>query len=309
MEGLREDEPVAAGKVGDVALRQLVTFVWNHPLNAGSRVAALGRVVRWQLASRLMAGPIAFPFVEGASLFATRGMTGATGNWYCGLHEVRDMAFVLHLLRADERFLDVGANVGSYTVLAAGAAGARVTAVEPIPKTFALLELNLALNGLADRVHACQCGLSEASGALRFTKDLGCVNHVLAEGEDLPAIEVPVRTLDDLVGSDVPVLIKIDVEGYERSVLLGASRTLADTRLLAVVMETNGSGARYGISDAEVLSLMQGHGFSAYGYDPFDRRLVDASQVDGNTVFVRDRATIEARLRDSKRYRLINGTI
>jgi FkbM family methyltransferase len=256
-----------------------------------------------------MAGPIALPFVEGTALFAKRSMTGATGNWYCGLHEVRDMAFVLHLLRTDDHFLDVGANVGSYTVLAGGAAGAHVTAVEPIPETFAHLELNLALNGLAGRVRACQCGLSDVSGALRFTKDLDCVNHILAQGEYLPAIEVPVRTLDDLVGSDIPVLIKIDVEGHERSVLLGASRTLAEPRLLAVVMETNGSGARYGISDAELVSLMQGHGFSAYGYDPFDRRLIDASQVDGNTVFVRDRATVESRLRDSKRYRLINGTI
>lgn len=120
-------------------LLRLITFVWNHPLNAGGRLQALGRVVRWQLASRLMEGPIAIPFVEGTSLFAMRGMTGATGNWYCGLHEVRDMAFVLHLLRSGDHFLDVGANVGSYAILACGAAGARVTAVEPIPETFAHL--------------------------------------------------------------------------------------------------------------------------------------------------------------------------
>lgn len=292
-----------------MGLRSLAAFVWNHPLNAGHRVAALCRVVRWQLASRLMAGPIALPFVEGTLLFATRGMTGATGNWYCGLHEVRDMAFVLHLLREDEHFLDVGANVGSYTVLAGGAVGARVTSVEPIPETFANLERNIALNRLAGRVRACQCGLAAAAGALRFTKGLDTVNHVLAQGEDLPSIEVQVRTLDDLVGSDTPLLIKIDVEGHERAVLLGGSRTLADPRLLAVIMETNGSGARYGVSDADLVSLMQEHGFSAYAYDPFDRLLLGASRADGNTVFVRDRLAVETRVRDSKRYRLINGMI
>lgn len=292
-----------------MSLRQLTAFVWNHPLNADNRFAALGRVLRWQLASRLMKGPIALPFVEGTSLFANRGMTGATGNWYCGLHEVRDMAFVLHLLRTGDHFLDVGANIGSYTVLAGGAAGARVTAVEPIPQTFAHLARNVALNGLAGRVNPCMCGLSDHSGTLRFTCDLDCVNHVLAPGEELPAIEVPVRTLDELVGADTPALIKIDVEGHERAVLLGASRTLADPRLLAVIMETNGSGARYGISDAELIGLMAGHGFSAFGYDPFDRRLVDVSHAEGNTVFVRDRATVEERLQGSRRYRLINGTI
>jgi FkbM family methyltransferase len=292
-----------------MGLLPLVSFVWTHPLNVGNRVAALARVVRWQLASRLMAGPIALPFVEETSLFAMRGMTGATGNWYCGLHEVRDMAFVLHLLRADEHFLDVGANVGSYTVLAGGAVGARVTSVEPIPETFAHLERNVALNRLADRVRALQCGLSDFSGTLRFTKDLNCMNHVLAQGEDLPGIEVPVRTLDDLVGSDPPILIKIDVEGHERAVLIGAGRTLADHRVLAVVMETNRSGMRYGFSDAELVALINSHGFSPYGYDPFDRRLVNAVQADGNTIFVRDRTAVETRLRGSKHYRLINGTI
>ena len=45
------------------------------------------------------------------------GMTGATGNVYCGLHEFEDMALVLHALRPRDLFVDVGANVGSYTVL------------------------------------------------------------------------------------------------------------------------------------------------------------------------------------------------
>lgn len=292
-----------------MGLLQLVTFVWNHPLNAGNRIAALGRVVRWQLASRLMAGPIGLPFVEGTALFATRGMTGATGNWYCGLHELQDMSFVLHILRADDHFLDVGANVGSYTVLAGGAVRARVTAIEPIADTFEHLERNLALNDLTGLVRAHQCGLSDTSGTLHFSKDLDCVNHVLTNGENLPSVEVPVHTLDELVGSDVPVLIKIDVEGHERSVLLGASHVLADPRLLAVVMEINGSGARYGVRDAELVSLMQAVGFSAYGYDPFERRLIDVFNSGGNTVFVRDRATVEARLSSSKRYQLINGTI
>lgn len=96
-------------------------FIWSHPLNAYGRWAALGRFARWQAASRLLAGPIALPFVEETRLFASKGMTGATGNWYCGLHEYAEMAFVLHFLRDSDLFVDVGANVGSYTVLVGGA--------------------------------------------------------------------------------------------------------------------------------------------------------------------------------------------
>jgi FkbM family methyltransferase len=287
----------------------LVSFVWNHPLNAGSRVAALGRLARWQVASRLLSGPIALPFVDGTFLLTTKGMTGATGNWYCGLHEVRDMGFVLHLLRPGDHFLDVGANVGSYTVLAAGAVGASVTCVEPIPAAFARLQRNIALNGLSTAVSAWQGGLSDVPGTLRFTEDMDTVNHVVAEGEGTHAIEVPVRTLDDLVGTNVPLLIKIDVEGHELAVLLGGRETLRHPDVLAVVMETNGSGARYGVTDDQLVELMHSHGFSAYGYNPFDRELVDSKLTDGNTVFVRHRARVEARLRESRRYRLINGSI
>jgi len=235
-------------------------------------------------------------------------MTGATGNWYCGLHEVNDMAFVLHLLRESDHFLDVGANIGSYTILASEA-GARVTAVEPIPSTFAHLERNITLNGFTNRVRTCQMGLSDQTSTLRFTSDLGSVNHVLVEGEDGPSIEVPVSRLDELVGEDIPVLIKIDVEGHERAVLRGAARTLANSPLLAVIMETDSSGARYGVRDEELIKIMRGHGFEPYGYDPFVRRLINAEKSYGNTLFVRDRVVIEARVASARRFKLINGDI
>jgi len=292
-----------------MALATLLRYVWRHPLNADARAAALARVVRWQVASRLMKGPVALPFVEGTQLFATRGMTGATGNWYCGLHEVSEMAFLLHLLRENDRFVDVGANIGSYTVLAAGGVGARVTAVEPIPVTFAHLQRNIALNGLDARVQAHCVGLSDSNGTLRFSADLDTVNHVLAADEQRPSVEVPVRTLDELVANNVPTLMKIDVEGHEYPVLTGGQRTLTDPRLLAVIMETNGSGARYGVTDDALTRVMRSCGFAPYGYDPFARGLIEPRDADGNTVFVRSIDAILERVRTAKRYHLVNGTI
>ncbi len=59
-------------------------------------------------------------WIGGTRLAARRGMTGLTGNIYAGLHEFADMAFLLHFLRPSDLFADVGANVGSYTILASG---------------------------------------------------------------------------------------------------------------------------------------------------------------------------------------------
>jgi FkbM family methyltransferase len=235
-------------------------------------------------------------------------MTGATGNYYCGLHEVAEMAFALHFLRPTEHFLDVGANIGSYTVLAS-CTGARVTAVEPIPATYAKLEDNVLINRLVHNVRTCNVGLSGKRDVLCFSANLDTVNHVLPVGSDLPAVEVEVLPMDELLGDDVPVLIKIDVEGHELSVLQGGQRTLCDARLRAVLMETNQSGTRYGVSDDDLRETMRSHGFLACGYDPFLRSMTDARGDAVNTIFVRDRDEANRRVCDAPRFRLINGLI
>ena len=290
-------------------LLRLPSYVWRHRLNAGGRWRAIGRVLRWQVASRLLAGPIALPFVESTRLFVKHGMTGATGNWYCGLHEVEEMGFMLHFLRPDDLFVDIGANVGSYTILAAGGVGARVVSVEPIPATYLNLQANVLLNGLAERVELHCVGLSSERAELRFTADQDTVNHVLTEAEHGQAISVPVIPLDELLAGRVPAAIKIDVEGYELAVLKGAERTLAEPGVAAVVMEINGSGARYGVGDDALLAMMRGYGFMPYGYDPLARRLGDWDPSSGNAIFVRNRVTVDSRVMQSKRYRLVNGTI
>lgn len=108
-------------------------FMLNHPLNQGSIRSTLKRFLYWQLGSRLVMGDVLVPFVDNTLLRVRPGMTGATCNIYVGLHEFEDMAFVLHLLRSGDLFVDIGANIGSYTVLAGGAVGAKCISVEPIP--------------------------------------------------------------------------------------------------------------------------------------------------------------------------------
>ena len=290
-------------------LLRLFSFVWRHRLNAGGRLRALGRVLRWQVASRLLAGPIALPFVDDTRLFVNRGMTGATGNWYCGLHEVEEMGFILQFLQPDDLFMDVGANIGSYSVMVGGGVGADVVAVEPIPTTFSSLLLNVQLNGLEDRVELHCVGLSNERSELRFTPDQDTVNHVMAEDEDGPVIRIPVVSMDELLAGRVPTVIKIDVEGHEHAVLNGGQSTLSDFRVLAVVMEINGSGIRYGVSDDELLALMRGYGFDPHGYDPLARCLRDWDPSSGNAIFLRDRSAVDSRVTHARRYQLVNRTI
>ncbi|MCA9909603.1 MAG: FkbM family methyltransferase [Anaerolineae bacterium] len=242
-------------------------------------------------------------------MFVTRGMTGATGNWYCGLHEVVEMGFVLHVLQPNELFVDIGANIGSYTVLAAGAVGADVIAVEPLPATFESLCRNVRLNDLEQRVRCVNVGLGETEGELRFTSGQDTMNHVMPEDEDGPSMSVEVQKLDNLCAERTPLVIKVDVEGYENAVVAGGQRIFADPRLQAVIMETNGSGQRYGWDDARLVGAMGDFGFSTCRYDPIHRQLEAAPVGNSNTLFVRDITAMQARAFDAPRFVLVNGTI
>ena len=141
-------------------LRHIVT----HPLNRRHKLRALWRFARWQTVSRLWNDKIVAQFIGSSRLLVSRGMVGATGSIYYGLPEFEDMALVLHALRPGDSFIDVGANVGSYTVLAAAVANANVIAFEPIPATFVHLMDNIRLNALEQRVSARNQGVGTERG-------------------------------------------------------------------------------------------------------------------------------------------------
>ncbi len=288
-----------------VPLRSLL----SHPLNQHRRLAAICDFLRWQISSRVANGAIAVSFVDNARLLVRSGMTGATGNIYCGLHEFADMAFVLHFLRSDDLFVDIGANIGSYTVLASAVVGARVVCFEPTPSTYMALMDNVNLNGVSARVRAINAACGAGRTTLRFTSALDTVNHVATVADGFEAtIEVPVTTCDDALSEEVPILAKIDVEGFETEVINGGIRMLCDSRLKALVMELNGSGERYGFDESEIIERLHELGFVAATYEPFARVLTVMKaghrSTRGNTLFVRDVEFIRERLKTARKYQV-----
>jgi FkbM family methyltransferase len=268
-------------------------FIVNHPLNRSQRLSAILNWLKWQIGSRLVSGPVAVPFVNNSRLLVSPGMTGATGNIYCGLHEFEDMAFVLHFLRFEDLFVDVGANIGAYTVCASAAVGAKSLAIEPIPETFSHLAENVRLNSIDGLVDLRNIGVADKPGELSFTFGLDTVNHVVNESADFGAAttSIEVETLDSLLSDRKPLLIKLDVEGYETSVIEGAETTLGDSSLSAVIMELNGSGKRYGFDEGALHKRMLDYGFSTFAYSPFDRGLISldrAKSTSGNTLYIKN---------------------
>lgn len=269
-------------------------FITGHPLNRNQKIRAIGRFLAWQIKSRLTQGPVVIPFINDSKLLISRGMTGATGNIYCGLHEFEEMAFLLHLLRRDDLFIDVGANVGSYTVLAAAAIGAKCISIEPVPATFKHLMENMRLNAVSDKVTALNMGVASQAGKLRFTSSLDTTNHVVSQGETVTggAVEVSTDTLNHLAGHLNPALIKIDVEGFEANVIEGADQVLEKESLLALILERNEEDNRYGYNGNDLQRRLRDYGFAPHRYDPFKRVLLAFNQnlaASNNVLYLRSK--------------------
>ena len=154
--------------------------------------------------------------------------------------------------------IDVGGNVGMYSVYAAAVAGCRVYAFEPEALNYAELNKNIFLNGLHDRITAFCCAVGAESGlsTLYLSEFIAGTSHHDA-GENrwegpvtkiAPSAEARlpqgtcIVTLDDVVENGWvphPELIKIDVDGLEDRVLRGAEELLRDDRLQSVLLETD----------------------------------------------------------------------
>lgn len=258
-----------------------LSFIANHPLSRGDRVGAFARFARWQIASRLRA-EVETPWIGGARLVARHGMTGATGNIYCGLHEFADMAFLLHVLQPGDLFVDAGANVGSYTLLASKVIGAATVAFEPDPDTARDLARNIAANAISNLVSVRQVALGDHAGTVRFTVGLDTTNHVAGENET--GRELPLARLDDFDLS--PTFMKFDLEGFEEQAFAGARATLARPSLIALETELASPG---------IVALMSEFGFERRYYQPLTRTF-GAPYSHGNALFIRDMVAVQARI-------------
>ncbi len=290
-------------------------FISRHSLTRDHQLAAWLRFIRWQIGSRLLKYPLIIPWIGSTKLIIERGMVGATGNFYCGLHEFEDMGFVLHFLRRDDLFLDIGANVGTYTVLAAGVTGSSVMAFEPIPTTHARLLSNLQVNSLNASVVALNIGLGAESGYLVFSADLDSENHVLQTGMQIEGeiTRVNVDSLDNVLGGRMPTMIKIDVEGFETEVIRGGALTFNSPSLMAVLIELNGSGQRYGFSEKVIRDSFVDRGFSPYCYDPFKRSLKPIADncinKNANTLYIRNVKVVQKRLLEGGAFEVLGRSI
>ena len=261
----------------------------RHPLSRQNKLKAVLRYGFVQVAARLVPGDVCVEFPNKTCLLVSPKMKGAAHYIMPRLCEFNEMAFVMHFLRPGRTFADVGANIGAFTVLAAGVARAQVVAFEASPDTVQMLARNVRLNGLQDRVKIVHAAAGKNEGTVQFSVGLGTENRVNLQKEGNGSVTVKMTTLDVELAQTPPNLLKVDVEGFETQVFAGAGKILTDPKLQAIIVERSGLGSGYGFDEVALHQEIRRQGFVACNYEPFARQLFEVGEnVRGNIIYIRN---------------------
>lgn len=205
---------------------------------------------------------------------------------YCHDHEIDERKFLRMFLRPGDTFVDVGANLGLYSILASrivGPAGA-VFAFEPDPKTYDRLLHNLDANGCAN-VRPFRIALSNVDesrvmqmSSTGFDAYNSFGTPVRGDGSFVP-VEIDCVSLDSFAdrqpGLDAITMIKVDVEGWETMVLHGAERRLSRDDAPILQVEFNDQAAKaVGQPCAELYRWLEQLGYSIHRFDARSNTLI-----------------------------------
>ena len=274
-------------------------LIKTHPLTKNEKLSALIRYFTFHL--RYKNGEeIAIPF-SGGHLIISKG-EGSQAHYFTHLEDYEEMAFLLHFLRVNDQFIDVGANIGAYSILAASQIGCKTIAFEPSEKNYSILQANLHLNNLQEFIEIHNFALGEKNE----TKTIGTKGALtyITNNQDLDLQKIEIQRLDDF--AEYAQIIKIDVEGFEEFVLKGAEQVLNHPDTHAVILELAGYN-RYNSSDAIIHKLMINNHFFPVQYFPEIREIkkLESFRIDQfNTIYIKNMKLVKERIIESPKYKI-----
>jgi FkbM family methyltransferase len=202
----------------------------------------------------------------------------ARDAWLMGSYEPQETALMQHLLDSGMTVLDVGANWGYFTLIAAHIVGAtgRVLSMEPHPAVYARLQRNLLANGM-DNVTAVRIaaaagyGASSLRGFQESEGNSGTSRLTAPDDANTNAFNVDTVDLDSLLdsfGIGTVDLVKVDIEGAEALAIRGMVHGLKQHRYRHVVMELHPVLLRaHGCSVNDILAAMTNYGYRGWWID------------------------------------------
>lgn len=284
-------------------VRSVLSQTWSHPSNRGRRGRAIAGALAWQVRKRVGAGPRDVPFFGWRLRCHPDSNSASNVVYFTERYDPAEMGFMIAFLRRGDGFIDVGANIGTYSLLAAALVGpaGRVDAFEAHATAVGRLRENLALNGISS-VTVHEAAVADREGTVHFLQTFDVSNSILTPVDaGAPVSEVVAVTLDGVLGDRPAAMGKLDIEGFETAALRGAVARLAAADPPVWQVEVMDHQLRKaGSSAAELVGLLTGAGFDLVRFDPVTGALhpIDPSDPPVNVWAVHEtmRRWVEDRL-------------
>ena len=198
--------------------------------------------------------------------------------------EEMESTFIINNVNERTVFVDVGANIGYFSMLAAQQKVGKVLAIEPIPGTYDMLRRNVEHNLFRDVIEPLNIALGSKEHTVKFVCSLGPKNHIEYEVDnvhrDLPTIDVNVTTLDNLLKDKEEIdridVIKVDIEGAEYGFLQGARMTLETFKPIIMMEIEEHRLVKYNVTAENIFAFMNDLGYKYLS-------VTEDSIIEGNT--------------------------
>lgn len=244
--------------------------VINHPYNRNAKIHTLGRLFLWKLNQLFLHKTITVNLTPEMKCVCHPDSSFGSLIIYTKLPEYEEMNFIYNYLEKDDVFIDVGANIGAHTLMAASKIKTgKIFSFEPSEKAILYLKENIQINNLNQLVTVVDKVVSNKNGFEKFIIGKHSEIDRIGNHTDLSykMKTSPSISLDKFLSSrKVPCvdLIKIDVEGAELKVLEGLKNYLDAGKIEVIIFEINPNSEKYGYTSKEVINFLQQKSYLLY---------------------------------------------
>ena len=224
-----------------------------------------------------------------------QGEHGTTECYYLGLYDYLEMSMLKKLVHQGDVFFDIGANVGTWSLLAAKNGG-NAYAFEPVKKTFDIMSSMVELNpDLRNRIVCENAAVGDVDGMVCITTDEeSTTNHVVENTQGSESTQMVRQIAIDEYAKNMHIkMAKIDVEGYEVQALNGMKTMLREGKVDVIVLED------FDGKNSKSYQLLRSYGFKRCSYDLNRNMIVEDDQFTGNgnnSIYVRNLEEINEQL-------------
>lgn len=260
--------------------------ILNHPLNKDEKLKAAFRILWWKFNQLFLHTPCVIT-LSGSNIKCICYTESSYGGMvvYNNLPEYPEMLFLGKVLKANSVFLDIGANIGVFTLIAASKIkSGKIYSFEPVASVLSILYNNVRLNSLEDRVTIVEKVASDQIGFERFVShEISEYSHISVD-KTSKTVRIPSIRLDTFCKENninFIDVVKIDVEGAELKVLKGLEDYLKFGKVGFLIVELNKRSILFKGGPNQVIDYLTNFGYRIYKIKN-DLKLEELHKMDPN---------------------------